>query len=90
MDPKFLTEPLERRVAVEAARESLELLGLPQLAKDQVRLAAGPDDRSDEATSVKCCPIIPLYYTIRKDQLRARYLGLRPLAGDEYVALQWY
>ncbi|KAL9132931.1 MAG: hypothetical protein Q9175_005887 [Cornicularia normoerica] len=49
IDPKFLAEPFDRRVAIEAVRETLKLLDLPHIAKEQVRLAAGPEDRSDEA-----------------------------------------
>ena len=52
IDPKFLAEPFDRRVAIEAVRETLELLDSPGLAKDQVRLATGPEDRSDEAILV--------------------------------------
>ena len=36
----------------EAVRESLIFLDTPELAKDQVRLAVGPRDRSDEAILV--------------------------------------
>lgn len=53
IDPKFLAEPFDRRVAIEAVREGLRFLDLPQIAKDQVRLAAGPEDRSDEAILVR-------------------------------------
>lgn len=52
IDPKFLAEPFDRRVAIEAVREGLRFLDSPQIAKDQVRLAAGPEDRSDEAILV--------------------------------------
>ena len=48
VDPKFLSHPYDRRVAVESVREALEFLDLPGLAKDQVRLAAGPTGRGDE------------------------------------------
>ena len=54
IDPKFLAEPFDRRVAIEAVRESLKFLNSPQMSKDQVRLAAGPEDQSDEAILV-CC-----------------------------------
>lgn len=52
IDPKFLAEPFDQRVAIEAVRATLELLDSPQLAKEQVRIAAGPEDRSDEAILV--------------------------------------
>ena len=48
IDPKFLSHPYDRRVAIESVREALEFLDLPNLAKDQVRLAKGPAGRSDE------------------------------------------
>ena len=48
IDPKFLNHPFDRRVAIECVREALELLDLPALAKDQVRLARGPIGGSDE------------------------------------------
>ena len=52
IDPKFLAEPFDRRVAIEAVRETLKLMDSPEMAKDQVRLAAAPEDRSDEAILV--------------------------------------
>lgn len=52
IDPKFLEEPFDRRVAIEAVRETLKLLDSPQMAKDQIRLAAAPEDGSDEAILV--------------------------------------
>lgn len=61
IDPKFLAEPFDRRVAIEAVRETLKFLDMPQLAKDQVRLAAGPENQSDEAILVCCCIQIPMY-----------------------------
>ena len=48
IDPKFLNHPFDRRVAIKSVREAFEFLDLPALAKDQVRLATGPMDRSDE------------------------------------------
>ena len=52
IDPKFLAEPFDQRVAIEAVRETLKMMESPQMAKEQVRLAAGPEDRSDEAILV--------------------------------------
>ena len=47
IDPRFLAEPFDRRVAIKAVRESLKLLDTPQLARDQVRLAACRTGRSE-------------------------------------------
>ena len=86
IDPRFLAEPFDRRVAIEAVRETLKFLDTPQLAKDQVRLAAGPENQSDEAILVCCCIQIPMY-AIRQYSWSARSIGLCPQDGDEYVAL---
>ena len=48
LDPKFLSHPFDRRVAIESMREALDFMDLPGLAKDQIRLAKGPTGRSDE------------------------------------------
>ena len=48
IDPKFLSQPYDRRVAIESVREALELLDLLCLAQDQVHLARGPTGQSDE------------------------------------------
>ena len=61
IDPKFLVEPFDQRVAIEAVRETLKFLDIPDLAKDQVRLAAGPENQSDEAILVCRCIQIPMY-----------------------------
>ena len=89
IDPKFLAEPFDRRVAIEAVRETLKLLDMPQLAKDQVRLAAGPENQSDEAILVCCCIQVPIY-AIRGYSWSACSIGLCPQDGEEYVALQRY
>ena len=52
IDPKFLVEPYDRRVAIEAVRETLKLIDSPHMAKGQVRLATGPENRTDEAILV--------------------------------------
>ena len=52
IDPKFLAEPYDRRVAIEAVRETLKLIDSPQMVKGQVRLATGPEDRTDKAILV--------------------------------------
>ena len=89
IDPKFLVEPFDRRVAIEAVRETLKLLDTPQLVKDQVRLAAGPENQSDEAILVRWCIQIPMY-AIGHYSRSAYFTGLCPQDGDEYVALQRY
>ena len=61
IDPRFLAEPFDRRVAIEAIHETLRFLDITQFAKDQVRLAAGPEDQSDEAILVCCSIQIPMY-----------------------------
>lgn len=53
IDPNFLSHPYDLRVAIESVREALELLDLPDLAKDRVRLATGPTGRSDEEILVR-------------------------------------
>ena len=63
IDPKFLAEPYDRRVAIEAVRETLEFLDSPHMAKGQVRLAAGPENRSDEAILV-CFYLNPILFKI--------------------------
>ena len=55
LDPKFLSHPFDRRVAIESVREVLEFMDLPGLAKDQIRLATGPSGRSDEEILVSLC-----------------------------------
>ena len=65
IDPKFLAEPFDRRVAIEAVRETLALLDSPEVAKHQVRLAVGPKDRSDEGILVRCYSSIQSSLTIK-------------------------
>ena len=48
VDPRFLSSPFDRRVAIEAVRATLELLDQPRLSNDTVSLAAGPEGRSDK------------------------------------------
>ena len=55
LDPKFISHPFDRRVAIESVREVLEFMDLPGLAKDQIRLATGPGGRSDEQILVRVC-----------------------------------
>lgn len=55
VDPKFLSQPFDRCVAIESMREALEFLDLPGLAEDQIRLATGPTGRSDKEILVNSC-----------------------------------
>ena len=48
LDPKFLSHPFDRRIAIEAVREGLDFLDQPVLANDRERIAAGPRGTSDE------------------------------------------
>ncbi|KAG8527105.1 uncharacterized protein KY384_008534 [Bacidia gigantensis] len=52
IDPKFLSHPFDRRNAIEAVRETLNLLDLPDLRKDRMCFAEGPDGQTDEALLV--------------------------------------
>ena len=48
IDPNYLSHPFDRRVAIEAVREALELQDIPSLAKARTGYAAGPKGRTDE------------------------------------------
>ncbi|KAI4089480.1 MAG: hypothetical protein L6R37_008034, partial [Teloschistes peruensis] len=48
VDPKFLDEAFDRRIAIEAVRETFKFLNSPSLTKDHVRFAAEPESLSDE------------------------------------------
>ncbi|KAI1075857.1 hypothetical protein F5B20DRAFT_367830 [Whalleya microplaca] len=47
-DPKFLSDPFDRRVAIEALRDALRFADSEGYAKDNVATLAGPAGRSDE------------------------------------------
>jgi choline dehydrogenase-like flavoprotein len=47
-DPKFLSEPYDRRVAIESLRDVLRLVKHEGYAKDNVAMLAGPKSDSDE------------------------------------------
>lgn len=75
IDPKFLAEPFDRRVAIEAVRETLKLMDTPEFAKEQVRLAAAPEDGSDEAILVcDCYFVIPCIFRHTTKTYRVRAL----------------
>ncbi|KAI0012721.1 hypothetical protein F4779DRAFT_614168 [Xylariaceae sp. FL0662B] len=46
-DPKFLSDPFDQRVAIEALREALRFVDSDGYAKDNVATLAGPPGRSD-------------------------------------------
>lgn len=49
IDPKLLSHPFDRRVAIEGMRTLLNLLEAPSLAKNTVKMIGAPKGRSDEA-----------------------------------------
>ncbi|KAL8881004.1 MAG: hypothetical protein Q9198_001702 [Flavoplaca austrocitrina] len=53
IDPKFLSHPFDKRVAIESVRETLTFLKQPLMAKGSLRFAAGPDGHSDEEILVR-------------------------------------
>ena len=48
IDPKFLSHPFDRRVAIESIRDTIEFLDQPFLAQNRERLAEGPKGLSDD------------------------------------------
>ncbi|KAL8643565.1 MAG: hypothetical protein Q9210_007627 [Variospora velana] len=48
IDPAFLTHPFDRHLAIHSVRETMKFLRTPSLAKDQIRLAAGPKGEGDD------------------------------------------
>lgn len=52
VDPKFLEDAFDKRVAIEAVREAFQFLNSPSLSKDHVRFAAEPESFSDEDVMV--------------------------------------
>ncbi|CAF9922341.1 MAG: hypothetical protein HETSPECPRED_005044 [Heterodermia speciosa] len=48
LDPNFLSDPFDRRIAIEAVREALDILDTPALANDRERIAAAPKGGSDD------------------------------------------
>jgi len=47
-DPKFLSTPFDRRVAIDSLRDALKLVNYPAFAKDTTGTLAGPASESDE------------------------------------------
>ena len=48
-DPRFLSEPFDRRAAIESLREALRIVKHEGYAKNSVAMMAGPADDSDDA-----------------------------------------
>lgn len=48
INPGFLSHPIDKRIAIESVRETLEFLNKPLMAEGSLRLAAGPEGSSDE------------------------------------------
>ncbi|KAL8799231.1 MAG: hypothetical protein Q9200_007589 [Gallowayella weberi] len=48
VDPKFLDDAFDKRVAIEAVREAMKFLNSPSLRKDHVRFAAEPESLTDK------------------------------------------
>lgn len=59
IDPNYLSRPFGRRVAIEAVRETLELLNIPTIAKDRIDYVIGPKGDTDEEFWV--CPCLSLH-----------------------------
>ncbi|KAL8720282.1 MAG: hypothetical protein Q9181_007933 [Wetmoreana brouardii] len=53
VDPNFLHEDFDKRVAIEAVREAMTFLECPTLKESHVRFAAEPESMSDEDILVK-------------------------------------
>ena len=56
IDPKFLSHPFDRRVAIESIRDALDFLDQPFLLQDRERLAFGPKGLSDDEILVSIYP----------------------------------
>ena len=48
IDPKFLSNPFDKRTAIESVRETLDFLNKPLMAKGLKRFAAAPTGDTDE------------------------------------------
>ena len=60
VDPKYLSTPFDRRLAIESLRQALDLLDKPNLAQDHQRFALGPKGRSDEEILVSTANTITI------------------------------
>ena len=48
VDPNFLDDDFDKRVAIEAVREAMAFLNSPALKSDHIRFGAGPESMNDE------------------------------------------
>ena len=48
VDPKFISHPYDRRVIIEAIRETMEYFEAPVFKKNTVKMIGCPKSRSDE------------------------------------------
>jgi choline dehydrogenase-like flavoprotein len=53
INPNLLSHPFDRRVAIEATRQALEILESPAFARDTTGVVDGPKSRSDEDILVR-------------------------------------
>ena len=53
IDPKYLAHQFDKRLAIEAVRETMEFLKQPLMAENSLRFAAGPDGMADEDILVR-------------------------------------
>jgi choline dehydrogenase-like flavoprotein len=57
MDPNLFSHPFDRRVAIEATRQVLEIMESPAFARDTVGVVDAPKSKSDE--DILVCLHIP-------------------------------
>ena len=53
INPKYLSHPFDKRLAIESVRETMEFLKRPLMAENSLRFAAGPDGMTDEEILVR-------------------------------------
>jgi choline dehydrogenase-like flavoprotein len=58
IDPNLLSHPFDRRVAIEAMRQTMDFLEAPVFKNTTVKMIGCPNSRSDEDIWV-CCPDSP-------------------------------
>ena len=63
IDPRFLSHPFDRRAAIEAMRANLEMIEMPSLKNDTIKLIGGPKSNSDE--DILVCDYSPLLLPIQ-------------------------
>ena len=70
IDPSFLSDPFDRRTAIEAVREALDYLDMPALSDHRERIATGPRGGTDEEILVRR-PIHHLIFVVCSNGERA-------------------